>query len=380
MDDASHDTATQPAELGAAQWADGRPRSRRNYDLAGSIGMQLSEPLADMQRLVQTLMSTGKISRAQVHELGASIDNARRLTMQAQQLARLARGKLRESHERLSLDGVVRQALAERSPFFYQRGIELQQQLNKVEIIIDPGLLASLIEAAIDCVCSQSHRLVVMLDVRGWPETGWLTLRSNRPGKPIGGFEHDEFDTLAWHLLGEVALHTGVKVQRSQDPDGAELSLELPRTVRQLEETMTPAPETEFGTDSWIASESRSLSGHPVLLVTPDDALAREVSDVCANMALPFSWVESVARARNQFAVVRAHVIVVDRRLQGPELTAWLGQVHAEDPRLPTVEIEDESNTLAMSSWLADNSNRVTRGSVRVQLPQVLLLELAKSG
>ncbi|HSV52011.1 MAG TPA: hypothetical protein VLJ57_07835 [Burkholderiaceae bacterium] len=354
-------------------------RERPDYVLAGVIGLQLSEPLADMQRIVHDLISTGKISRAQVQELSGAIETARRVAMQSQQLARLSRGRLRQSHERLALDAIVKQALAERHQFFHQRGIELVQRIKRVEVIVDPGLLSSLIEAAIDWASERGHRLTVSLEIKHLPEHGLLVFKSSPtvttsgPGSPA---VEGEFEKLSWHLLTEIAQSIGAALDRVKSSDEAVLTIEFPRTVKQLEGLT--AVEMDLGADSWMPSESKSLAGHQILLVTADEGLRDDIADICGNMGLLVDCVASPEQAVRTCKVEQPHMLIVDERVRDARFDALCQELLQQDPNFPMIEIASDANTLAMASWMSDSMTRVSRGSLRAQLPQVLVLELAK--
>lgn len=374
---------TVPASLPAAPGgveAAAKPvsRERPDYVLAGVIGLQLSEPLADMQRIVHDLISTGKISRAQVQELSGAIETARRVAMQSQQLARLSRGRLRQSHERLALDGVVKQALAERHQFFHQRGIELVQRIKRVEVIVDPGLLSSLIEAAIDWVSDRGRRLTVSLEIKHLPEHGLLVFKSTQTvtsATAIPAVE-DEFEKLSWHLLLEIAQSIGAALDRVQSADESVLTIEFPRTVKQLEGLT--AVEMDLGTDSWMPSESKSLAGHQLLLITSDEGLRDDVVDICGNMGLVVDCVDSSEEAGRVAKTDKPHMLIIDERLRDARFDTLWQELLRQNPNFPMIEIASDANTLAMASWMSDSMTRVSRGSLRAQLPQVLVLELAK--
>ena len=80
-----------------------------DYELVATMGRQLSEPVAQMQSIVQALLDTGKISRRKVQMLLGELAAIRRLSMQGQQLQRLVQSPLRQSHERVRLDQLLLQ-------------------------------------------------------------------------------------------------------------------------------------------------------------------------------------------------------------------------------------------------------------------------------
>ena len=359
--------------------------ARADMDIAGAMGLQLSDPLADMQRVVHDLISTGKISRSQVQLLSASIEAARRIAMQGQQLARLARGKLRQSHERLNLDAVIRQALAERMSFFQQRRVSPTQDLERVELVVDPGVLSSLIETALDWIVERNQDLSVQLrHGAGDGARAELILRATLRSDAAGAGsarrsgEDAESERLSWYLLVELARAMGAHVVRDVEGDTTELGIGFPRTVRQLE-GLAAVDSEHMGTDSWLASDSRSMAGLQVMLVTGDAELAVDVTAICQNMGLHVVQAASSQMAARLCETGQPNLIVVDERSVDARFETLLGELLAANPQFPSIEIARDANSLAMTSWMGDVTTRISLDSVRAQLPQALTLELARA-
>ena len=152
--------------------------TQSDFALAGSIGLQLSEPLASMQAALEAIEQTQHLSRENMLVLVESVKLARKLAMQSQQIARLASGSLRQSHETMKLDELVSVALREYSDVFRQRGIEVFQRIRAVEVIVDASLLHSLVDAALDWAAGLGRKLTVTLEMMNWPEHGLLIFKS----------------------------------------------------------------------------------------------------------------------------------------------------------------------------------------------------------
>ncbi|MCJ0764592.1 hypothetical protein [Variovorax terrae] len=346
--------------------------------LAGIIGAELSGPLATAQHIVQNFTKTQKISRAQLRLLHDTIDLARRVAMQSQQIARLAGGRLRQSHERLSLDAILNQALDEHTADFQQHGKELYRSIKPVEIIVDPGLLSSLVDAAIVWAASRGQRLVVSLDIKNWPEHGLLLIKASqtvatgeRPDA-IGGEE----ESLSWHLLSQTARAMGVTLDRVASPDETMLMIEFPRTVKQLEGLT--AVEMDVDGDSAMHSESKPLAGHRILLVSTDETLRTNIRQICRSMGLVMDSVPSSLQAVRFCELDKPHLIIIDERLHDRDLDELRKDLHKTDPNFPFLEIAIQSNTFEMASWMSNSMTRISRDSLRAQLPSILVLELAK--
>ena len=130
--------------------AAGSGTPRTDFGIAGVIGAELSIPLHTLRRIIQALGESDRLSAGEARELEQALEQANLIVRQSQQLARLSEGRLRQSHERVSLDQMVQSALHERQDAFQERGILLAQAIKPVEIVVDPGLLSNLVETAID--------------------------------------------------------------------------------------------------------------------------------------------------------------------------------------------------------------------------------------
>jgi hypothetical protein len=359
---------------GAPAWA-----SEDDIQLASVMGEQLSEPLAVMDQLMEEISRRQALTPRQLQRLRDAIDLARHIAMQGQQVARLAGGRLRQSHEKLSLDGIVNQALDERAPIFKRRHITLYRSLKQVAVIVDASLLWSLIDASLDWACEQGSQLVVLLDMKNWPEHGMLVIKAT----PLTGAALADArpDSLNWHLLTHIAQTMGVALEREISANGeATLLLEFSRTVRQLEglTSMEINAAGEEG-DSSFHSRGRPLAGLRVLLISNDPLVRGEVDKSSSQLGLRVSAVGSVEQAQRYVRLDMPHLIIIDERLHAAAFDALLHEVKGKDPNLGFLEITDEANTFEVSSWMSDSMTRVSRDALRAQLTSLLTLELARA-
>lgn len=355
------------------------PPALKDYALAAAMGRQLSEPLADMQNIVQALLDTGKISRRKVQMLLGGLARVRQLSMQSQQLARLSQGRVRQSHERLRLDVVVRQALEEHSEAFHQQGVELVQRIRPVEIILDPGMVSALLDAALACATVRGSRLLVTLEMRNRPEHGMLTLNTVQTVVTDHTLTVNSgmVDTVAWRLLSEVARASAVTLAHAEELGHSTLTLEFPRTVRQLE-GLTQA-DMDVSDDSRSHLDSKMVSGQRILLFTSDDSLGQITSRVCNHLGLLLDTATSSELAVRQCEMEKPHLLIFDERDTDEAFDALRNDLQRMEPGFPMISIADDANTLAMSSWTGDSIARIGRSDLRARLPQVLALELAKA-
>lgn len=343
------------------------------------MGRQLSEPLGDMQTIVQALLDTGKISRRKVQMLLGGLARVRKLSMQSQQLMRLSQGPVRQSHERLRLDTVVREVLEEHAEVLHEQGVELVQRIRPVEIILDPGMVSALVSAALDCASVRGSRLLVTLEMRNWPEHGMLTFKTVQTVVADHQLTVNTgmVDTVAWSLLCETARATSVTLTHAEEPGHSTLSLEFPRTVRQLE-GLTQA-DMDGGEDSQSHMDSKMVSGQRILLLTSDVALGQAASRICSHMGLVLDIATSSVRAVRHCEMGKPQLLIFDERDADETFDALRQDLQRLEPGFPMIGIADDANTLAMSSWMGDSIARIGRSDLRAQLPQILALELTKS-
>ena len=367
---------TAPAPLSAAPEVPLPVAERLDLKLAGVIGSELSEPLAAMQYVLHAFTHARSISHSQITLLESSLQAARTVAMQSQQIARLAGGRLRQSHERLKLDELLRDALLQRTNIFRQRGVEIYQSLKPVEVIVDAGLLFSLIETAIDWAMSVGHRLVVTLEMKNWPEHGMLLIKASEAvGGGVSREGLPESETLIWYLFSEIAHAMGVSIDRVTSTNEVSVMVEFPRTVRRLEGLT--AVEVDTNDDS-VNSESKPLAGHRVLLITDDKKLRFDTELVCRAMGLVVDAALNTSQGVRICERDVPHLVIIDQRVRDHIFDELREDLRRTDPNFPFIEIATESNTLEIAGWMSDSMTRVSRDTLSTQLSPILVMELAK--
>ena len=348
----------------------------KDYALVGQFGAELAEPINTMHNIVQDFNQSRHMSHAQMAMLVSSVEAAMNITRQSQQIARLAEGRLRQSHERIRLDELLHQTLAEQSLALKARGIEIHRNIKPVEIIIDPGLLSSLVESALAWGCSQGKRVVVSLGIKNWPEHGMLAIKASNPPGSLA--PPAEADTLAWQLLVLTAQVMGVTIEREITANGeAMLLMEFARTVKQFEGLT--AVEMDASGDSSFHNGTKPMAGMRILLISSDSMVRAEVEEAGRLLGLLVDRVLSVEQAQRYVKLGMPHLIIIDEQLNDDSFGRLQNDITSTNPNLGFIEIADESNTFEISSWMSDSMTRVSRDVMRAQLPSVLTLELARA-
>ncbi|MEO7641744.1 MAG: hypothetical protein ABIU07_10040 [Ramlibacter sp.] len=347
--------------------------------LPGIIGAQLSQPVALMKDVLAEFRHTHTISRTQMVILGEAVNAAHRIALQSQQISRLAGGRLRQSHERLSLHTLLQEVLDNKLSQAGHTGLQVRRMIKPVEVIVDPGLLWSLLEVAVDWAAEQGQRILVSLDVKNWPEYGILMLKSSQHiAVPANDGDPTSPDTLNWHLLQQIAQAMGLMVERVLAPDHTLVMLEFPRTVKQLEGLTAVEMNVGGDSSSFMLSESKPLAGHRLLLVTADEGIRSDVKDACDMLGLVMDTTPTSMQAIRFCEMDKPHMIVIDEKLHDHYFDELREDLVRSDINFPCVEISSASNTFEMSNWMGDSISRISRDALRAQLSSILVMELAK--
>ena len=340
----------------------------------GVIGAELARHTSAVEGVLHDFRRTHSITRSQMGTLRQATAAMHRIALHSQQLSRLSGGRLRQSHERLGLDDLVRRVVADNDWRYYESGLQLEQHLHPVEVILDPGLLMSLIEVAIDCAARHGQVIGLWLQIKNWPEHALLTLRSRHHVAPDAA--PDEEESLEWVMLLQLSQTMGVIVERECFPDHVLLTLEFPRTVKQLEGLT--AIEVDGGGDSSITDESRPLAGHRILLITADEGLRREVREICDSMRLMLDVSPTCGQAVRYCELDKPHMIMVDEKLHDAQFDLLRQDLLHYDVNFPCVEVASKPNVIEIASWDGDRMSRISRDALRGQLPSILAMELSK--
>lgn len=353
-------------------------RAPSDFALSGLIGLQLSEPLASMQAVLEDIDGTRSVSKEHMHVLRVNVDAARKLAMQSQQIARLASGRLRQSHETMKLDKLVLAALQERSSVFRQRGIDVFQRIRPVEVIVDAALLHSLVDAALDWAAGLGRKLTVTLEMMNWPEHGLLVLKTSHlvDHLPTGSDNvNPNEDTVGWYLLSEICQVMGLSVKKASSAADTSLSIEFARTVKRL--GGLSAVEMETGPES-MYGESKPMAGVRLLVVTDDARLQAEIRSICNGTGLVVDCVLNAGHGIRFCELQLPNLVIIDQNMRSPVFDRLYEDLRQTDPDFPFIEIASAANTLEMAGWTSDSMSRLSRDVLASHLAETVMMDLAK--
>jgi hypothetical protein len=163
--------------------------------LVATLSEQAVESSNLILRALDFLVGAGRLRRAEAKALTDSLYRLRDTSLRAQQITRLAGGRIRQAKDRVSLAEVVDGLLRERRDEFAAKDAAVQADVAAVDVLLDPPVAVSLVDTLLDWALSFSRS--VQLDVQP-PQPGGTarlvarvalpqpapTIPSRRPGGP----------------------------------------------------------------------------------------------------------------------------------------------------------------------------------------------------
>lgn len=349
-------------------------------ELTAQIGREVAGPLTSALERVIQLTTTGRIDRPGLRLLRTEIERARRIGIVSQQLARFTSKRLRQSHERLNLASTLQAALAYRQREIASRGIHVKQSTRAIEVLVDPAMLFSLLNAMLDWAIESARSTVdLRVDLKSWPVHGRISCSFTHAGADDTAPDAAPaapLDSLNWHLVTQIARAMDLEVGREDDATRAKLVLVFPRTVNDELEGMS-AVELDRGDGSSL--NSKPLAGSQVLVVAARREVRVQVRNAIANMGLIVDFVGSVDEAVDFCRDGLPHAIIFEAGLRGERLDQLAEDLRAELPSFSFLEIVEEGNAFEISGFNGMSHARVGRDGLAHSLPSALVFELSKS-
>ena len=335
------------------------------------VGVEIAEPLTAALERIHVLTATGKIDRAGLRALRDEVEQARQAGMIGQQLTRFASGRVRQSHEVLQLEEVLKSVLSLRTRETQARGIALRHELKSARVIVDGSLLFSLLNATLDWALANAHaHISFSVDFKTWPVHARLTCRfANRPADQVDESVTTEIsprlDSLTWRLIEQTAWTMGLVLDRKDIAGTTTLVLEFPKTAG---EEMAGLSATEID-DGAQSSNSKALAGSHVLVVASRREVRVLIRDALRNMSMLVDFVGSIDEAASFCKEGLPHAIIVDSIQKGSRFTQFRDEVLGEVPDFVFIEILEQGSTFEMSGTNGAQMARIGRDVVASSLP-----------
>jgi len=352
-------------------------------DVVSEMSAEIAGPLTAALDRVQTLTTTGRIDRSSLRALGDEIQRARQISMSGQQIARLASGRLRQTHERLPLTETLKDVLTQRARETQARNIHIKQVLRPAEVIVDASLLFSMLNTLLSWSMEHAQSTIEFrIDIKTWPTHARLASKfAYRPvDQHVDTTEEPALqavlDSMTWRLVEQTAWTMGLPIERKVDGANVHLTIEFPRTVNDQLEGVS-AIELDQGFSPSL--NSKPLSGSQVLVVASRRDVRVQVRDAIRNMGMIVDFVNSVEEAREFCRGGLPHAIIIESVLRGDRFNDMRNEVESEGAEVVFIEIIEEGNTFEISGFGGLSMARVGRDAILTSLPSALMFELAKT-
>lgn len=353
----------------------------RWHELVSQVGSEIAGPLTAALERIHVLTATGKIDRAGLRALRDEVEQARQAGMIGQQLTRFASGRVRQSHEVLQLEEVLKGVLALRTRETQARGIALKPQLKSARIIVDGSLLFSLLNATLDWALANAHAHIdFTIDFKTWPAHARLTCRfAHRPAdqneEEAPSALPPRLDSLTWRLIEQTAWTMGLVVDRKDVAGITTLVLEFPKTAG---EDMEGLSATEVDDASSQSGNSKALAGSHVLVIASRREMRVLIRDALRNMSMLVDFVSSVDEATSFCREGLPHAIIVESIQKGGRFSTFRDEILIEVPNFVFIEILEQGSTFEMSGTNGATMARIGRDVVAASLPAALMFELSR--
>ena len=352
-------------------------------ELVGQLGSEVATPLASALERVNAFATSGRIDRSGLRALRDEIEHARRTGLSAQQIARFASGRVRQSPQRLNLTQRLRDALAQRQREIAARGIELRQALKPAEIIIDAPMCSALLQAVLDWSFEHARSHIEFgIDLKPVSVQARLLCR-------FAYVPHDEatnaaqlitaenLNTIGWQLLRRLAQTLGLVLQRDESAGSTQLVLEFPHTVAEGVSTLAAL---ELDATAAAGPSSQPMVGRHVLVIASRRDTRNSLRDTLRPMGLMVDYVNSVDEARQFCSSGMPHAIVYEAALAGENFRKLRATWRSELPALAFIEIAEQGRELQVNDLDGQRISRIGRDVIASALPGALMFELAQAG
>ncbi len=371
-----------PIDLSRRRTVRDAPRPATSPDLAAQVGSEVASALSSALERVTALATTGRIERADLRALREEIERARLAGMMAQQLVRLASGRVPLTPEPLDLTAMLREALLQRGREIESRGLTVRQRLKTAFVIGDATLTFTLLQTLLDWTFGHTRSAVEFeLEQQNWPEQALLTCRfawrpiDEVPLRPET--DAPPLDSLSWRLLAQTAATLELVLERA-DADGAtELRITFPRTIAAA--TVDGSAALRLGTDTAPALPARSLEGSHVLVVAARREVRNQVRAALRTLGLMVDFVTSVDEAREFCKSGMPHAVVHEAALGGEAFERLRAELLSALPTLAFVQITEDGKGFEVRAAGGRDAVCVARAAIGDSLPTALMFELSRA-
>lgn len=350
----------------------------------GDAGAEIAGPLTRVAARLEALVQAGRLEAHDAAPLRESVEEARAAAMATQQLARLAGGKVRQSHERVDLTTLLGEVLQQHAGVLAARGLNARAQLKPAEVLVDPSLLFGLLHTLLDWAGRGACAPIqLMLDHQAWPPHALMTCRfthcaPDRVPDPAAPHPAPALDTLRWRVLQQTARAMGLRLDRADTASQTRLTIEFPRTVNAQGVGVSAVEPEPLPTPAMHATSTRPLAGASLLVIEPRRERRMQVREAVQHLGLILDFAGSVEEARDFCHGGLPHTIAYAALVRGLRLDILKSEILTSVPDFPFIEIEEQGTVLEISDGAGRPIAKVGRDALARTLPAALVHELGK--
>lgn len=343
-------------------------------EMVSNLASQVTEGVSLLQHHLDQLLVKGRLSKLEHRLLSVPAERIKLAGVSAQQVQRFYGGRIRQSHEKVNLADLIEGVLQERKTELGQLGIALRRKLKPLEVLIDPTVAHTFVNAVLDWALPFGNRIDVRLDLNSWPQNARLQVRVANDGLPPSSSAH--MDNLSWMLIRQIANSAGgIEPSRDVNEDGVSFTAMFTRTVQAVDGISA----VDLSDDHTRTSMFKSLSGTYVLTVSPSLQIRADVRDSLREIGIASDSVVDLQQAREAMRARMPNLIVVDSELKGEDFDAFRREILREVFEFPFVEISPDDSSFDMSGFGEFSMAKVGRGNIREALGTAVMFELAKA-
>lgn len=351
-------------------------------DLVAALSEQAVESSNLLLRALNYLVGAGRLRRSEAKALSDAMYQLRGTSLRAQQITRLAGGRIRQARERVELADVIRHVLEERADEFAAAGVAVTSQLQPVDVLLDPPVAISLLNSLLDWAASFGGQLHLVLLPAAFPGPAQLQLRVATPAPAAASHAQGTAwtapprrrrlnDGLHWMLLRQIAASSSLEVERSREDGAAVVRIEFPNTF--LSTDGLACLELTTGTPGSAAPQRESW----VLVLAREDSVRAGALEALRRMGIAAQAADGADQARMLSAAGAPGVLVAAWDVPREEVDASR-QLAGGDERCPLVEITPDLPSFHLSGFDRFETPKVGRGQIAAELPPTVLFELVK--
>lgn len=340
-------------------------------DLLAGLADQITEGVSALQNQIDQLLARDRITRQEHHALSVPIGRVKLAGVSTQQIHRFYSGRIRQSHEKINMADLVEGVLQERKKEFALLGIALRRKLKPVDVLVDPTVAHTFVNAVLDWALPYGNRVDVRMDLNPWPPHARFQVRVANEGAPPSSQTTD--DNLSWMLIRQIAATAGgIELERTVTGEGTTFNAMFTRTVQAVDGISA----VDLSDDH--SSMFKSLSGTYVLTISPTLQIRADVRDALREIGIVSDSVVDFVQARDAIKGRMPNLIVVDSEIKGADFEAFRRELLREVFEFPFVEISPDDSSFDMSGFGEFSMAKVGRGNIREALGTAVMFELAK--